>query len=141
MNNTNKVNCPYCGREMRFINQFPLAGFLFVCHCGATSPVGEEMEEAYALARHRPLQKPLTLGKVKEQVAVWIEYFGKCKSTERVEPALYVNSSRGTTLFDEGYCEQYRLENDEYGEKWRCWARKPTDEEMEAEGWKDHETP
>lgn len=137
MNNTNKVYCPYCGKEMRFRDQYPFAGFLFVCNCAATSPVGETVEEAYDLARHRPLQKPLTLDEVKEQVAVWVEFFWKCKSAKYVEPALYVCTGGGTTSFDEGFCEQYRLENDEYGVRWRCWAMKPTDEERKEAKWDD----
>lgn len=128
-----KVYCPYCGKEMRLINQYPSSGFLFNCdECGATSPSGETVEEAYAIARCRPLQKTLTLEEVKKQVAVWVEWVW---SYENISPAMYLCSDYRTMCFDEGFAKSYRLPKADYGKKWRCWATKPTDEERKAAKW------
>lgn len=105
--------------------------------CCLQSPCTNCELEAFKIANKRPLQKPLTLEEVKEQVSVWIEYSEKVKFMRCTEPVLYICSGGGKSCFDEGYSEQFRLENKEYGEMWRCWERKPTDEEMSAAKWNE----
>lgn len=140
----NKVLCPYCGREMELETDslFDVGScgeddfYYYECpDCAAHSPCAGTNEQAYANAMRRPLQRPLTLEEAKEQVSVWIEYSEKVKFVKRAEPALYVCSDDSKSCFDEGFSEQFRLANKDYGEMWRCWATKPSDEEREAAKW------
>lgn len=122
-----KVLCPWCGSEMvpTFIGKINW----YRCRkCSASSPIAYSRDEAFenALRRYKPLQKPLTLEEMKEQKAVWIE-------TDVVFPAVLDISDDAYNAFirSDGDCfvEKTKL----YGKCWRCWAKKPTDAEREAE--------
>lgn len=134
----NKVYCPWCRHEME-LEHYRIEDdefFAYVCpDCAAQTPTLYSAETALAAALARPLQKPLTTEESKKQVSVWIEYSEKVKFGESIEPALYVCSDDSESCFDDGFSEQFCLEDKDYGKMWRCWATKPTDEERGAAKW------
>ena len=150
---TEKILCPWCGAEMEF--EFTLRGQAlartYQCpKCGACSPKivrnclekrAEELDketEAAALRRYTPLIKPMTIEDIMrvryETAAFWIEFAG----TYKEEPACHWYLWSGLLGYSAkvvGYCEPWFLPMADYGKTWRCWERKPTDEERGAAGW------
>lgn len=146
-----KILCPYCGEEMQFSGlvgwmHSPPAGAGYNWHqcgecpiCGASAPEGygrtlEEAKEAAraaALRRYTPPLKPMTLEEVDEHVRsndanpLWIEDKTGYPSDEWILAA---------TVWQ--MCK-IMINRDEYGKTWRCWERRPTDEERRAAEWKN----
>lgn len=82
-------------------------------------------------------EKPLELDKAKELRICWIE-----EIDEGVFPAIYEAKGNGGiyavfTIIEsnDDWDEHYWAEVSEYGSCWRCWPRKPTDEERKAAKW------
>lgn len=132
----------------------------YVCRgCGATGPrteviigdddglsakVRECAEKAYATAMRSSMQKPLTFDELMSRPdSVWYE------NTILIEPmmisfnqeySIYHNKMvviglyRGIAL---NHFRQLELPVEYYGKTWRCWARKPTDEERAAAKWEE----
>lgn len=148
-----KVLCPWCGAEM-----YPTASAkvpqiewcaCYICpDCPCVnSPEVEgfktaeealEAAKAAALRRYTPPLKPMTLEEVKEVKAVWIED-PEQEYESKLYPAIYWGVGNGSySVFvadiDDGE-ERAWYRNEEYGTWWRCWSRKPTDEERSAAGW------
>ena len=158
-----KILCPWCGAEMWFpkraweLSKFPPTGedvdgnskwwargkCLF---CSALSPIvyGEteeaamEWAKAAAIRRYTPLLKPLSkLEAVKNQF-VYREWKGYDVDKEPILLGYiwdeWDESDRLTWQeFSEGAFEF--VDESAYGKEWRCWERKPTDEERRAAEW------
>lgn len=132
--------CPYCGGEMkkRVLSDYGMLCFWRCPKCRATSHSANTAEEAYAAAMQR-WQEPnrvLTLEEAKERRAVWIETI-----SHGIAPAILFNYKYGpkhrsiiVADFDE-VDDNIWFDNAEYGKHWRCWLRKPTQEEREAAPW------
>lgn len=156
---TDKVLCPWCGEEMWKPDipwergQPEMGEYVYTTqgkcrHCGALTPkvygrTPKEAVENYfaaALRRYEPPIRPMTLEEVKlkycgiiEGAALLIE--------EKFGPLSWavLDRSKGKIVATwncyglENYCE------DDYGHTWRCWPRKPTEQERESYGWEDAE--
>ena len=86
------------------------------------------------------MQKPLSLERVKENRAVWIEDDG-CETGQELYPALYYAKGHPHhTVFIYQEEDHAWLDNLEYGVTWRCWATKPTEEEMANAEWEEGAT-
>lgn len=141
------MRCPYCGEKMELDQTFKsmmMPGtsvmFWYSCDvCGAEAPRCNSKESANAAATQRYVEplKPLELHEVtgSEEPCVFLEInnmepIWACDcviSSDLKGVHISFIGDRGCTLvamFD--YCKT-----------WRCWARRPTDEEREAAGWVD----
>lgn len=137
------VLCPYCGTPM--VGEERIEGaYWYECYkCGATTPTEETVQAAYAAAMQHYVETnhPLTLEEVKEQRAVWLEE----NLCEPVPVIFYVDAFPHQSVFvgvfgvgeDEYFDNNVWYDNEDYGVEWRCWLRKPTQEEMEAVPWGD----
>lgn len=141
-----KILCPWCGAEMiykvRGDSDWYKRSYMECLRCFATSPViairlGESTMslearcKAAALRRYTPQLKPMTLEEALGRLTVWREYRDK-QETKAVIIKEYWNGNlelRGYYLFREN------PERNQYGKTWRCWERKPTDEERSAAEW------
>ena len=153
---TDKILCPWCGAEME-IKTVPhdVPGIIYArgakkrerrwnawtsCSnddCGADGPIVSEMEteqeaieavRAAALRRYTPMLKPMTFEEV-EQLA--------CSDSIDDETPLYLEDVDGDNEWKISYQLRRLCFNakDDYGKTWRCWSRKPTDEERSAAEW------
>lgn len=155
-----KVLCPWCGAEMKpaLYKRGSVWECEFSCHkCGASGPVQSSFEEknaeeaarAAALRRYTPPQKPMT----------WNEFvrmaYPRLDGTEYppvyVETAKAYSGRQGSWIIAKpnairvdmrykphrAFVDAHRVNLDAmaYGKTWRCWERKPTDEERSAAGW------
>lgn len=95
----------------------------------------------YEVQCKEPPVKPLTLDQFRaiystREDHVWP--FDACPPYVFLESAIekndfcWISWGVAKTLFEEGY-RAYSADN--YGEKWRFWTRKPTDEERRAAAW------
>lgn len=135
--------CPYCGGEMkkRLLSDYKTLCFWLCPKCSATSPSADTAESAYAAAMQR-WQEP-------NDYLVRAEVLDRCKQGAEARP-LWVEFRRNDqrsrwivvdnppTVFGTDTVKNY-FENmcEQYGILWRCWLRKPTQEEMEAVPWED----
>ena len=127
--------CPYCGHKMG--RYYAYDDFFFRCpKCRAASPDRDTEAEAYAAAMQR-WQEPnrvLTMEELTEQRAVWVE-----DVSHGIGPAIvfdYVSDNYILIVVDFKELDYNEwFDNAEYGKHWRCWLRKPTQEEMEAVPW------
>ena len=134
------VVCPYCGHKM--VHQYVYGDHFFRCpKCRAVAPDKDTEADAYAAAMQRYVEPnhPLTLEEVKEQRAVWLEE----NLCEPVPVIFYVDAFPHQSVFvgvfgvgeNEYFDNNMWYDNEDYGVEWRCWLRKPTQEEMEAVPW------
>lgn len=145
---TDKVLCPWCGAEMkRDWRQTdygePSREVWFACeNCKSNSPIawGENYDEAlktateYALRRYTPPLKPMTLEEVwKEDDPMWVE--GKNGALYIGDFYASMSAKNGWDVQTLGSAKPRLLLEDYYGRTWRCWERKPTDEERSAAEW------
>lgn len=87
---------------------------------------------AAALRCYTPILKPMTLEEVKGANRAWIEVMAEGWDVQFVE----MFKRRGGVVFQTPGSEQwYGVLYDDYGRTWRCWERKPTDEERSAAEW------
>lgn len=130
--------CPYCGGEMkkRLLSDYKTLCFWLCPKCSATSPSAGAAEEAYTAAMQR-WQEPnrmLTLDEIKELRAVWVEDISR-----GIAPAIvFPNDSKNYSCVVADYDasdDNVWFDNAEYGKHWRCWLRKPTQEEMKEVPW------
>ena len=134
--------CPGCGADMELMHLLFNDTFYYVCtKCGWDSPVGIDPEEANRMAMRRvePKNRVLTLEEVEayceggaDATPLWYDEKGRYVSRWMVIDLPELAFGSTTTV--------KRLVNSEffsatYGEKWRCWLRKPTKEEMEGTPW------
>lgn len=139
-----KPKCPGCGADMELVHLCN-AAFCYVCKCGWDSPVGIDSESAFRMAMRRtePKNRVLTL----EEVEAY------CEGGADVTPLWYERKDHSDInrwmvidlpeLAFGSAATVKRLVNSSffestYGEKWRCWLRKPTNEEMEGTPWEEN---
>lgn len=148
-----KPKCPGCGADMELMLLLCNSAFYYACaKCGWDSPIGIDSESAFRMAMRRtePKNRVLTLEEVKNaemdtfhNVMHWLEL----KQPEDSE-IRYGVLGASMFLFDEkieddldviftaaGMGEECRMKQKEYCKYWRCWLRKPTEEEMEGTQW------
>lgn len=136
-----KVLCPYCGAEMkldRYDDGYEFGAAYYVCEeCGSTSPTANTDAAALAAAqaRYLPPNRPLTLDEVKAHckggasaMPLWVEFDDGISGWVRIAP-----KSQGCEL--EYVSDFVDLMWQQYKKSWRCWLKKPTQEEMDAAGW------
>lgn len=131
-----KVYCPWCNSEM-VKSGFGVADWFCCVKCKATSPREIGIEDAYAAAMRRPLQKPLTLEEAcgSEEPCVYVEF----KGSEYIKAGDCVLSPCAKYIVDItmiGINAVGHFKDADYGRVWRCWATKPTQEEREEAKWK-----
>lgn len=139
---TDKVLCPWCGNKMVFTNGWIVydggkekqVGYdcYYECEkCGAKSPhvnvySGESPLQA-ALRRYEPPIRPMTLEEIKEHRErkdanpMWIEW----KLTPEKNGWILSRTMNVLTITFNNLL-------------WRCWPRKPTDEERKEAKWGDN---
>lgn len=125
--------CPYCGAETR-LNENNEGIYWYECReCNATGPTEKTPVEAFSAALHRaePENRPLTLNEVKT----------RCKRPLEADPLFLEfkregNRCRWTLGTIVKTLEATELTGD-YGKSYRCWPRKPTPEQMQAEKWEE----
>ena len=124
--------CPYCGTEMK--RQWDDAGYWYVCsntECKCFSPRRRTKEEAYkaAVKRWKEPNRVLTIEELKAYNG-----FMWCEST--YENTLLPGYIENRKLHMDGDIDEIDEEEfDLYGIVWRCWLRKPSEEERESVCW------
>ena len=137
-----KPKCPGCGADMELMYLCNSA-FCYVCaKCGWDSPTGIDPESAFRMAMRRaePKNRVLTLEELKAY----------CTEGADAAPLWYEDKDNGDVsrwmvidlpeLAFGSTATVKRLLNSQffepaYGEKWRCWLRKPTDAERREMPW------
>ena len=149
MNNTPK--CPGCGVDMELMHLCK-AAFCYACtKCGWDSPIGIDSESAFRMAMRRaePKNRVLTLEEVRnaEKDAFdftihWLELKFepyKCEDEETTcaifAVSMYFDDESDDVIYSPAYVTDYYLFKNQYGKKWRCWLRKPTDAERRETPW------
>lgn len=141
--------CPYCGAEMTLEdNEDVLFGlfadeekmYWYQCNapsCGIHSPANHTKAGAYkaAMKRYEEPNRVLTLEEVKDA------YFNTekpicCELMWRVKKKIAWIADAAVPWGNVAHIvEKLEPKWKEYGKTWRCWLRKPTDEEREAIPW------
>lgn len=153
------VLCPWCGQSMIPMIDREERKEYFLCGvCLARSPIvhakNPEIPYVYyawdgrettahdeAMTRYTPPLVPLTFDEATED-----DYYLERKGDEDIDVAL--NQFATFTLEGSPRIEDYdfiaftthdednlKLMRRDYGKTWRCWARRPTDEERKAVPW------
>lgn len=149
---TEKVLCPYCGAEMGTewsrVKIFDEWKDLYDAHrrcvkCGAQGPfvraqtleAAREAARAAALRRYTPPLRPMTLEEAtRTEENVWYEFSGsthiaRINCVKNPEIKVY------TEIYTLLQGSAWLVTSDLYGKTWRCWPRKPTEEEMRNAEW------
>lgn len=145
--------CPGCGADMELVNLCN-AAFCYVCKCGWDSPVGIDSESAFRMAMRRvePKNRVLTLDEVRNTekdafdfMMHWLELKfepHKCEGEETTcaifAVSMYFDDESDDVIYSPAYVTDYYLFKKQYGKEWRCWLRKPTNEEMEGTSWEEN---
>lgn len=140
--------CPYCGTPM--VGEERIEGaYWYECYkCGATAPTEGTEQAAYTAATQR-WQEPnrvLTLEEVQalayaeyeQHHVLSVEYRAIIKGAENVSrPCVIAHESLSMVGILELYdgANMKLMKKSMYGERWRCWLRKPTQKEMEDTPW------
>lgn len=134
--------CPYCGAETR-LNENNEGIYWYECReCKATGPTEKTPVEAIFAALHRaePEMRPLTLEEVRAHCAkgpdaepLWAEFKEECAISRWIFAVIPPD------VFDRPVLSEWIAtdRSEKYGKEWRCWPRKPTPEQMEAEKWEE----
>lgn len=152
-----KVLCPWCGNEMWYPDspwkrqQPEMGGYMYTMqgkcrHCGAMTSAAygrtseETVEKFFAAALHRyePPCRPLTWKEVKSKYTGIDE--GATVLVEENFGALWwaiLDRLNNKIVAVWNSCGAENFHEDTYGKTWRCWPRKPTEQEREAYGWDD----
>lgn len=136
-----KPKCPGCGDDMELMHLCK-AAFCYSClKCGWGSPVGIDSESAFRMAMRRagPKNRVLTLEEVDahceggaDAAPLW--YDEKERNVSRwmvidLPELAFGSTATVKRLVNSQFFEQT------YGEKWRCWLRKPTETERRGTPW------
>lgn len=133
-----KPKCPGCGADMELMHLLCNATFYYVCpKCGWGSPVGVDPESAFRMAMRRvePKNRVLTLEELNayceggaDAAPLWVEF------DEGINRWVLIAPVRETCKMD--FVSKYlAMMGILYEKEWRCWLRKPTEEEMEGTPW------
>ena len=128
--------CPWCGGDMK--PRGMMACWYYRCKmCFTCSPTRTTLDAAHAAAMTRydePL-KPLKLHEVtgSEEPCVYLESrrYPPIKACDCVISA----DCRNVDVMMIGTQDPWAVPISEYGRSWRCWARRPTDEERASTPW------
>ena len=133
--------CPGCGADMELMHLCK-AAFCYACtRCGWGSPVGVDSESAFRMAMRRvkPKNRVLTLEEVSAHCAegadaapLW--YDEKDRNVNRWMVIDLPELAFGSTATVKRLVNSQFFEAT-YGEKWRCWLRKPTEAERQETPW------
>ncbi len=146
--------CPFCGGTAHL---FVDHGVAVICAtCGARSKTLVDTLTAKGVAgnaskavieawnnRAEPPVKPLTPDQFKAIYSMRENHswpFDACppylflESSSEKNDFCWISWGVATTIFEQGY-RAYSA--DTYGEKWRCWTRKPTEAERRAAKWQN----
>ena len=134
--------CPGCGADMELMH-LCTAAFCYVCtKCGWDSPAGIDSESAFRMAMRRvePENRVLTLEEVEayceggaDATPLWYE--GKDHSDANRWMIIDLPEFAFGSMATVKHLANTQFFRATYGEKWRCWLRKPTAEEMEDALW------
>lgn len=144
-----KIICPWCGAEMvrdgeALARSNEVAVWMRCISCGASSPLikGHQttnlenlynMAHAAALRRYTPPLKPMTL---EELITTNGEVYMDGKYNTKIWACrCFDNFSSKTVTVYYITMDAEVLNFESYGRVWRCWERKPTDEERSAAKW------
>lgn len=151
-----KPKCPYCGAEMTGeLNEFfsNLFEYRYRCECcGSVAPfviVENGLDKGLKAAKAKALEFALNRVVPKNRVLTMEELKAYCEGGADATPLWYDEKERNVSrwmvidlpeLSFGSTATVKRLVNSQlfeptYGEKWRCWLRKPTAEEMEETPW------
>lgn len=134
--------CPYCGHKM--VHYYVYGDHFFRCpKCRAVAPDKDTKEEAYTAAMQR-WQEPnrvLTLEEIIDKVfntisgvPVWVEHIddtGQKLAWKLSGWQVVCGAERCVLIFE----TEYRVNTRNINKTWRCWLRKPTQEEMAGTPW------
>ena len=125
--------CPGCGADMRLM--------LLTCYacmkCGWLSPTGIDRESANRMAMRRvePINRVLTIDELKQHCSdgasaapLWVDFRSGVSRWVLIAPLEYSCVLEFVSVY-------LSIMGAQYGKSWRCWIRKPTDEEMERIPW------
>ena len=139
---TETPKCPYCGAETH-LNENNEGIYWYECReCHATGPIENTPVEAFSAALHRaePEMRPLTLEEIYAKIddedwnVVWIEG----PDSQKAEPMCpYYKEENKIVFCAPPFVRVWEETISRYGKSWRCWSRKPTPEQMEAEKWEE----
>lgn len=136
-----KPKCPGCGADMELMHLCKDA-LCYACECGWDSPVGVDFESAFRMAMRRaePKNRVLTLEELNayceggaDAAPLWYE----SKDYSDVNRWMVIDLPKhvfGSAATVNCFINSHFFEPT-YGEEWRCWLRKPTEEEMEETPW------
>ncbi len=137
MNNTPK--CPGCGADMELMH-LRKAAFCYACtKCGWDSPIGIDSESAFRMAMRRAESenRVLTLEELKayceggaDAAPLWVEFDGGTNGWVLIAP---VRETRKMDFVSKLLVTMGIF----YGKEWRCWLRKPTEEERREIPWEN----
>lgn len=121
---------------------------------GCGNCVGTMMTDALAYieqleSRAEPKNRVLTLEEIRNaekdtfDIAIhWLElkfepykYEGKETTCAIFAVSMYFDDESDDVLYSSADMPDYYLRKKEYGKKWRCWLRKPAEEEMKGTPW------
>lgn len=131
--------CPYCGTPMVGEERIERAYWYKCYKCGATAPTEETVQTAYisAMQRWQEPNRVLTLEEVREHckqgadaAPLWVEFSGFPSASHWM--VVDIPDEVFCTDTVRNFCMSYV---NVYKKSWRCWLRKPTQEEMEAMPW------
>ena len=137
-----QVYCPWCHAVMSIAEPVKRGGYYYVCpNCDATSPIQDSERGAFyaALKREREPARVLSaaevnkLAKSVDQTAVYIETCGGA-----VFPAIiYYDQASDARRLDmtQHYAILSRILLMDYGEHWRAWNKRPTEDERMMAKW------
>lgn len=86
-------------------------------------------------APEKKLQKPMTLEDIKPGKVLFIEFHDDCYPD--IEPVKIIEGLSYNLVGYEklGWSARFNIDGFSYGRSWRCWASRPTDEELKAAPW------
>lgn len=132
--------CPYCGHKM--VHQYAYGDHFFCCpKCRAVASDKGTEKPAYtaAMQRWQTLDRVLIIEEVREHckrgvdaAPLWVEFH----NVPSVSRWMVAYKPEGVFVTD---MVQYYLASfdDGYNRMWRCWLRKPTQEEMATTPWRE----
>lgn len=133
--------CPYCGAPMVGEERIERAYWYKCYKCGATAPTEETVQTAYisAMQRWQEPNRVLTLEEVREHckqgadaAPLWVEFSGFPSASHWM--VVDIPDEVFCTDTVRNFCMSYV---NVYKKSWRCWLRKPTQEEMATMLWRE----